>query len=163
IVTASSRTGQFSGLAENAEVTFNGKQLRVNYTSTTVTFTALASAPLDAVDDTRTVAEDSGANTLDVLSNDSPSSGLTVTAVTHGRHGAGATVPGGGAISCTPDANCFGSDTFTYSVSDGNGGNDTATVFVNATPAHAPPDAVDDTRTVAEDSGANTINVRNND
>src|SRR5262249_18001970 len=45
IVSATSRTGLFTGLAENALVTFNGKQLRVNYTGTTVTLTALGDAP----------------------------------------------------------------------------------------------------------------------
>src|SRR5207253_2765786 len=70
---------------------------------------------------------------------------------------------GGGTVTYTPAANFFGSDSFTYSVSDGNDGTDTATVFVNVTASQDPPDAVDDAATVAEDSGANTINVRSND
>ena len=39
IVSASSITGTFDGLAENATVNFNGKKLRINYTSTAVTLT----------------------------------------------------------------------------------------------------------------------------
>ncbi len=50
IVSATSRTGLFAGLADNAEVTFNGKRLRVNYTSTTVTLTTLAGDIVTAPD-----------------------------------------------------------------------------------------------------------------
>ncbi len=53
--------------------------------------------------------------------------------------------------------------TFTYTISDGNGGTDTATVTVTVTPTNDPPDAVDDTFTVAEDSGATVLNVLAND
>ena len=62
-------------------------------------------------------------------------------------------------IAYTPDANYCSTDTFTYTV---NGG-DSATVSVTVTCVDDPPTAVDDTRTVAEDSGATTFNVLAND
>ena len=134
--------------------------------SVSFTITSVNDNP-DAVDDSATVAEDSGANTINVLANDSfaPDTGetLTVTAVTQGASGSVAITGGGTTVSYTPNANFFGSDSFTYTISDGNGGSDTATVNVTVTNVNDNPDAVNDSATVAEDSGANAINVLAND
>ena len=58
-----------------------------------------------------TVAEDSGANTINVLANDTDVDGdtLTVTAVTQGTNGSVAITNGGADVSYTPNANFFGS------------------------------------------------------
>jgi large repetitive protein len=121
----------------------------------------------DAVNDSATVAEDSGANTINVLANDTtaPDVGetLTITAVTQGANGSVAITGGGTTVSYTPNANYCGPDSFTYTISDGNGGSDTATVSITVTCVNDNPDAVNDTATVAEDSGANAINVLAND
>jgi DNA/RNA endonuclease G (NUC1) len=129
-----------------------------------MTVTAVQDPP-DAVNDSSTVAEDSGANSINVLSNDSDVDGdtLTVTAVTPGAHGSVAITGGGTAVSYTPAANFFGSDSFTYTIGDGHGNSDTATVGVTVTGVQDPPDAVNDSSSVAEDSGANSINVLGND
>src|SRR5205814_101681 len=65
-------------------------------------------------------------------------------------------------VSYTPAANYFGSDSFTYTITDGTL-TSTATVNVTVTGANDAPLAVNDTATVDEDSGANTIDVRAND
>jgi hypothetical protein len=129
-----------------------------------VTVSAVNDDP-DAVDDSATIAEDSGANSINVRANDSDidSDTLTVTLVTQGTHGSVAITGGGTSVSYTPNANFFGTDTFTYTVSDGNGGTDTATVTVTVTNIEDAPDAVNDSATIAEDSGANAIDVRAND
>ena len=57
-------------------------------------------------------------------------------------------------MSYTPEADFFGTDTFTYTISDGNGGTDTATVTVTVTNVNDDPIANDDTATVAEDASA---------
>ena len=118
-----------------------------------------------AVDDAATVAEDSGANTINVLVNDSDPDldTLTVTAVTQGANGTVVITNAGADVSYTPNANFFGGDTFTYTISDGNGGFDTATVMVTVTGVQDAPAANDDGATVAEDSVANVINVLAND
>jgi uncharacterized repeat protein (TIGR01451 family) len=132
----------------------------------TITVTSVNDPP-DAVNDSATVAEDSGANAIDVLANDTfapdVSETLTVTARTNGAHGAVAITGGGTGVSYTPAADYFGPDSFTYTISDGNGGTDTATVSVTVTNVNDNPDAVNDSATVAEDSGANAIDVLAND
>ncbi|WP_224360512.1 Ig-like domain-containing protein [Hyalangium versicolor] len=130
-----------------------GEQLR--YRSDTLT----------ANDDSFTVAEDSGATALDVLVNDmsAPGTGetLTVTAVTQPAGGAVTFTAAG--VSFTPAPNFFGTTTFTYTVSDGNGGSDTALVTVTVTPVNDPPTASDDSFIVAAESGATVLDVLAND
>ena len=70
-------------------------------------------------------------------------------------------------LTYTPDANYCNdgdpTDDFTYTIDDGNGGTDTATVEVTVTCVNDDPVAVDDTATVNEDAGPNTIDVLAND
>ena len=70
--------------------------------------------------------EDSGANAVNVLLNDSfaPDVGetLSITAVTQGANGSVVITGGGTGLTYAPGANYFGPDTFTYTISDGNGG-----------------------------------------
>ncbi len=134
----------------------------------TVTMTVTpVNDPPTAVDDARTVAEDSGATALGVLANDSilPDTGetLTITAVTQPANGTVVIVASGGNVTFQPAANFTGTTTFTYTISDGNGGTDTAAVTMTVTPVNDPPTAVDDARTVAEDSGATALGVLAND
>jgi Bacterial Ig domain len=90
--------------------------------------------PPDAVDDTATSLEDAGAQTIDVLVNDSvgpdPNETLSISSVTQGAHGQVVITGGGTLVTYKPDANFNGTDSFLYSVSDGNGGSDFATVTV---------------------------------
>ena len=52
----------------------------------------------------------------------------------------------------TPNANFNGTDTFTYEVSDGNGGTAQATVTITVNAVNDAPVAVDDTYTTNEDT-----------
>lgn len=99
---------------------------------------AAANTNPDAVDDSATIAEDSGANTISVLSNDTDAEGdtLTITAVTQGAHGS--VVNGTTSVSYSPAPGFFGTDSFTYTISDGNGGTDTATVTVTVLDTEPP-------------------------
>ncbi len=123
--------------------------------------------PPDAVNDSLTVAEDAPPTTVAVLANDSfaPDVGetLSVSAVSTPSNGTAAIVLSGGAVSYTPSANFFGTDSFTYTLSDGNGGTDTATVTVTVTPVNDDPTAVGDSLTVQQDSPATTVSVLSND
>jgi len=92
--------------------------------------------PPEAVDDAATTEEDIPV-VIDVLGNDTdadPQDVLTVTSVTQGGHGV-VTVNANGTIRYAPEDGFDGSDSFTYTISDGNGAADTATVSVTVTPA----------------------------
>lgn len=118
--------------------------------------------PPDAVDDTVTIDEDSTNNTIDVLANDSDPDGdeLTIDSITQGSHGM---VTGSGSdVTYTPDAGYSGSDSFSYTVSDGKGGSDTATVTITINPVNDVPVASDDSATTDEDTAVN-IDVLGND
>ena len=60
-----------------------------------------------------------------------------MSAVTQGANGS--VTNNGSSVSYTPNANFFGNDSFTYTVSDGNGGNDTATVNITVTNVNDAP------------------------
>jgi VCBS repeat-containing protein len=138
-----------------------------NTATVTITVTPVDDPPT-AVDDAATVAEDSGANAIDVLANDTDPDGgaISVASVTQPVNGTVAITGGGTGLTYTPNANYCNTppgtalDTFTYTLSPGG---DTATVTVTVNCADDAPTAVNDAATVAEDSGANPINVQAND
>ena len=131
----------------------------------TVTGASLAinDTPAMAVNDTATVSEDSDANTINVRQNDTDPDASTdlIADKSNGTHGTVAITNNGDDLTYTPDANYCGADSFTYKLNDAANG--TATVSVTVTCVDDAAMAVNDTATVSEDSGANTINVRQND
>ena len=120
----------------------------------------------DAANDTYTLNEDSllavlAANGL--LSNDSDPEGSTLTAaLAAGPANGTATVNTDGSFTYTPHANFIGTDTFTYTVNDGNGGQSTATATLTVAPV-TDLTATDDTLTVDEDSTNSPGSVATND
>ncbi|KAB2933813.1 MAG: tandem-95 repeat protein [Candidatus Contendobacter sp.] len=133
----------------------------------TITVTAVDDPPT-AVADAATVVEDSGANAINVLANDTdPDAGpIAVGSVTQPTNGTVVITGGGTGLTYQPNANYCNNppgttlDTFTYTLTPGGS---TATVTVTVTCVDDPPLAVDDTATVDEDSGANSIDVLTND
>jgi len=67
-----------------------------------------------------------------------------------------------GTLRYTPDDDFNGTDSFTYTITDGNGGTDTATVNLTVNPQNDPPVAVDDSKTTNEDVAVD-IDVLAND
>jgi hypothetical protein len=86
--------------------------------------------PPVAVDDSATTAQDTLVN-VDVLANDSDPNGdpLSVASVSDPPHGTAEIQPDD-TVNYIPDTGFTGPDSFTYDISDGNGGTDTATVNV---------------------------------
>ena len=77
---------------------------------------------------------------------------VTYSLGTDATHGA-AVVSSDGTYTYTPNSGYFGSDSFTYIISDGNGGTNTYTVTVAvAAASNTPPTAADTTVTTAEDT-----------
>src|SRR6201999_2243622 len=123
--------------------------------------------PPVAVNDTETVQEDSGATALDVLANDTDIDGgpKQVESVTQPANGTVVVTGGGTGLTYEPSANYCNEppgttpDTFTYTLNGGSAAPVPATVDC----ADPPPVAVNDTRTIIEDSGVTAIDVLAND
>ncbi len=129
-------------------------------------FTSQSNAAPDAIDDTKTINEDSGANAINVLANDTDADNdtLTISAVTQGAHGVTVIISGGTSVTYTPAADFSGSDTFTYTISDGHGGTDTANVNVTVSAINDSPSFTKGAdQTINEDAATQTINGWAND
>jgi hypothetical protein len=115
-----------------------------------------------ADDDAFTISEDASSELLDVLANDSDVDGdsLSIEGCTAAAHGH--VTRQGESLRYTPAVNFFGSDSFTYTISDGKGGTDTATVTITVTPVNDTPEAADDTATMYEGASV-LIDVLAND
>ncbi len=128
--------------------------------SVTVTIVSVDDPPVGR-DDDATTPEDTSI-TIGVLDNDEDPEGdvLHVESVMQPAHGA---VSNGGVdVTYTPDPDFNGNDSFTYMVSDGNGGKATATVYVLVLPSNDPPTAQDDGESTLEDTPVR-ISVLSND
>jgi len=112
--------------------------------------------------DSALAAEDSSVN-IDVLSNDNDIDGdtLSVTSATQGSNGA-VTINGDNTVTYAPASNFNGQDSFTYTISDGNGGMATATVMIIVSAIDDTSVANDDAVTTNEDTSVN-ISVLSND
>jgi hypothetical protein len=130
-------------------------------TTVAVTVNPVPDFPV-AADDVAAVLEDSEDNLIDVTANDSDPDGDTLT-VTLASATNGSATPSNGSVNYTPNANFSGADTISYTISDGTGRTDTATVAVTVTGQNDPPVANDDVANVEEDSSTNIINVTEND
>jgi len=114
--------------------------------------------PPGTANQTVDVAED---NTVSITMEAVGSGNLTYEIVSQPTNGS---LSGTGANrTYTPNPNFNGTDSFTFRVSDGQRNSNTSTVTINVTAVNDNPTAGNDTATVAEDSGANMINVLGND
>ena len=117
-----------------------------------------------AGNDTASGNEDSVLQISNVLANDTDADGnaLTISAFTQATHGTVALGTNGGVV-YTPAANYNGSDTFTYTISDGQGGTATATVAITVKPVNDAPVANGDQAATNEDTVLQIANVTAND
>ena len=124
-----------SGESETDSFTYTVKDMDgqiSNSATVEVTIIPDTNTPPEANDDTYDIIE--GDNTpLDVLDNDGDydRDPITVISVTQGSKGDITIIESGERVSYYPDAETTGLDSFTYTISDGNGGTDTATVYID--------------------------------
>lgn len=132
-----------------------------NIATVTIDVTCSNDAPI-ANDDMFGVTEDTTDNPLAVLSNDSDADGddLSIVSVTDPDNGTA--VISGTVVLYTPNPDFFGTDVFSYTISDG-ALTDTAMVTVTVGGINKPPTAVDDSYSVDENSSDNLLNVLVND
>jgi VCBS repeat-containing protein len=125
----------------------------------TITITGVNDAPV-ANPDSYATDEDTALVVLaaGVLANDTDVDGGTLTAALQSgpAHGT-VTVNSDGSFTYHPDANFNGSDSFTYTVSDGQGGTATGTVTITVRPVDDAPTLAPATFTVPENSPNGTV------
>ncbi len=139
----------------------------------TVTVTSVNDAPV-ADDDSAETAEDVTKSIL-VLDGDRPGPAgtvapwdesaqtISVVSVSDPLHGTAVIQNGGAGVDYTPDKDFFGTDTFTYVISDGETTSNTATVTVTVTPVNDAPVAGDDPVPDALENTPKLISVLVND
>lgn len=120
----------------------------------TVNVTGTNDAPV-AVDDTKNTNEDTALilGVADIVTtNDTDADGdtLSISAVLSPLNGT-IILNGNGTVTFIPTANFFGTASFIYTVSDGKGGTDTATVTVTVVAVNDDPVAVDDSTSTNKD------------
>lgn len=119
------------------------------------------SAP-QAMDDVATVAEDESV-LIDVLANDQDADGDSLSLVSVAGAANGSVSIASGQVRYTPDVDFSGSDSFTYTISDGDPQRTgTATVIVTVQPVNDAPVTVEDFVTIDEEGSA-IIDVLAND
>jgi len=132
-----------------------------NTATVAITVNPINDAPV-ANNDSEITSEDTPV-VVDVLANDNDLDGdtLSVQSATDGVNG-GTVVNNVSSVTYTPALGYFGPDSFTYTVSDGQGGTDTANVSITVNEFNNPPVANDDADSTNEDSSV-TIFVLAND
>ncbi|MHC6648279.1 tandem-95 repeat protein [Alteromonas sp. HB246098] len=111
-------------------------------------------API-ALDDTAVVDEDASV-TVAVLANDSDIDEDVLSVSVASSAQGSAVITADSQVTFSPNADFNGEATVSYTVSDGNGATDTATITVTVNPVNDTPITVDDTATVEEDGSVVT-------
>ncbi|MDN3384151.1 Ig-like domain-containing protein [Pseudoalteromonas sp. APC 3358] len=130
-------------------------------TTVTITITAVNDTPVTN-NDTATMAEDAAPILINVLANDSDEDGDSLV-ISAASADIGSASVVGNQIQYTPAADSNGLATVTYTVSDNNGGTNTATVAITITAVNDVPVANNDTATMAENAAPILVNVLEND
>ncbi|MDY6792391.1 MAG: Ig-like domain-containing protein, partial [Thermodesulfobacteriota bacterium] len=161
-----SLTGQAPNLSYTPSLNYNGSDtftfkandgsLDSNTATVTLSIQPVNDSPT-AAGDVATTNEDTPITAITVLANDTDPDGdaLAVDDFTQPAHGTAGS-NGDGTLTYTPDEDFNGMDSFNYTVSDGNGGTDTATVSITIHPVNDAPMANHQTVTLNEDETAST-------
>ncbi|MCK6394415.1 cadherin-like domain-containing protein [Zoogloea sp.] len=141
-------------LTEVFTYTITDKDGDVATTTLTITINGQNDPPVAVDDGILVTAEDTPLRGIPVLSNDSDPENdpLTVTSATIPPEQGAVTVNPDGTLDFIPAPNFHGTAVITYTISDGHGGTDTATVTIQITPVDDVPIAVDDVLETQEDT-----------
>ncbi|MDB4241852.1 Ig-like domain-containing protein, partial [Polaribacter sp.] len=138
--------------------------LLIDQGTLTLTITPVNDPPV-AVSDTATLLEDSALTSTDVILNDMDVEGDTLMLVAATTDGSGtvAVNTDGVSVDYTPAPNFNGTETITYTVSDGVDTNETGILTIMVTAVNDFPIAIADSATVDEDAPLTSIDVISND
>ncbi|MCK6377077.1 MAG: retention module-containing protein, partial [Zoogloea sp.] len=136
--------------------------LPLNAGIATPTTTTVANNPPVATPDPAVSATEDSPVSFPVLGNDTDADGDTLTVTGATAANGTVTVNPDGSLSYKPNPDFNGTDTVTYTISDGKGGTASTTVTINVAPVNDPPVATPDTATTREDTPV-TLAVLGND
>jgi hypothetical protein len=146
-----------SGSLSNTAVVSGSQTDPLAANNTSVLATTIANRTPVATNDSATTNEDLPATFL-VLGNDSDPDNHPLTLTTVGAALHGTTQISGNGVQYSPAPNYFGPDSFTYQISDGNGGTASATVNVTVLAINDAPSFTAGANQVAgQNSGAHTV------
>ncbi|MFW6154054.1 MAG: Ig-like domain-containing protein, partial [Planctomycetota bacterium] len=129
----------------------------------TVTVAAVNDAPV-ATDDSATTTRTAPVTLINALGNDTDVDGDTITIASFTQPAFGTVAhDGNGTFTYTPDGTFTGATSFTYTVADGHGGSDTATVTLTVQATNNDPLAGDDSATTDLATPVTTADVLAND
>lgn len=120
------------------------------WATVTIVVAAVNDAP-NAVNDSAATNEDSSV-VVQALSNDSDADGDTLIITGTSLPANGVATISGTSVTYQPNPNFHGSDSFTYNISDGNGGSDTATIYITVRSINDSPLAAPDAASTNEDT-----------
>ncbi|SCA57729.1 putative Outer membrane adhesin like proteiin [Candidatus Terasakiella magnetica] len=161
-----------SGEAEDFNIDVTATATEPNGSSASTSLTVGPNFDPDAIDDQASVTEGQSI-TMDLVSNDTDADGdsLNITEIDGQDIAVGETVDvdngtvtlnGDGSITFAADNGYEGPADFSYTISDGQGGTDSATVNLDITDGNIAPVAEDDSATTDEDTAV-TIDLLDND
>ncbi len=159
--TSYTATSLSAGSAYSYQVVARDLYNNLTSASAIATATTPSNSPPSAGNDSASTNEDS-AITINTLANDSDPDGQSLSITTVGSAANGTTSTNGSTVTYTPKADFSGSDSFSYTVSDGAGGSATAMVSISISPVNDAPTAINDSGSVAT-NGTVTIDVLAND
>lgn len=112
-----------------------------------------------ATNDSRAIAEDNGEIAISVLANDSDpdNHSISLTGISQPSHGTSRY--SGSTVYYKVNSNYFGSDSFTYTISDGWGGSTTGTVSISVSSVNDAPVARNFSLNMARNDRARSVNV----
>lgn len=175
IVTVSNPSNGTAAISGNAilytpNAGFNGSDT-FNYSisdGNNATNSAIVTITVNSQPNTAPVANNDSATTngirtrqINVLVNDRDADGDTLSITQFTQPANGSVTRTGSSLNYTPNATFSGTDRFSYTINDGNGASDTATVTITV-PANNAPDAVEDTAVLFNNETIN-VNVLAND
>ncbi|MCK0129260.1 Ig-like domain-containing protein [Erythrobacter sp. F6033] len=109
-------------------ISFQNAALNSNVATSTIKVVEVNDPPTAVNDPQQTIDEDTSITNLDVLGNDSDGDGDTLSVISANASNGTVTINADGTLDYTPNAEFSGTDTITYTISDGRGGTSTATV-----------------------------------
>ncbi|WP_298303488.1 Ig-like domain-containing protein [uncultured Erythrobacter sp.] len=110
------------------DIFFENSALSSNVATATINVIEVNDPPTAVDDPTQTTDEDTPLANINVLGNDSDGDGDPLTVISANASSGTVTINGDGTLNYAPNANFSGTDTITYTISDGRGGTSTAIV-----------------------------------